>query len=350
MAPRFPIASERLLALAGLALAVATFSPAAAHADDKATAQVLFDAGRKLMDEGNYAAACPKLAESQRLDPGGGTLLNLALCHEKEGKTATAWGEFTEALGVARAAGRQDRIDLATEHIQALKPTLSRLTVTVSPDAKVEGLVITVDDTALGEPVWGMATPVDPGEHVVAARAPGHQPWETTVTLGAEADQQAVMVPPLQPSPTPPAAPPPPTAPPTSPSTSPPQPGPDTTKASDGSTQRLVGFIVGGVGMAGAVVGAVFGGLAIAKEGEAEDNGCNDEICTTDKGMEASDAAQTNATLSNVFIGAGAGLAVAGLILVLTAPDGPDQEAPTGTAVAPWLGPGEAGLVARFAF
>src|SRR6185436_12399932 len=69
-------------------------------AADKSLATQLFKEGRALVDQGKVAEGCRKLEESQRLDPGGGTLLNVALCHEKEGRTATAWAEFTEALGI----------------------------------------------------------------------------------------------------------------------------------------------------------------------------------------------------------------------------------------------------------
>ena len=58
---------------------------------DPAAAEALFREGRKLLDEGQLDAACSKLAESQRLDASPGTLGSLAQCHEKQGKTATAW-------------------------------------------------------------------------------------------------------------------------------------------------------------------------------------------------------------------------------------------------------------------
>src|SRR6266481_6114613 len=77
----------------------------AATPSESAAAQALFDKARQLMAAGKYTLACPKLEESQRLDPSTGTLLNLGSCYEHEGRIAAAWTKFLEAEASARASG-----------------------------------------------------------------------------------------------------------------------------------------------------------------------------------------------------------------------------------------------------
>src|ERR1700721_2873194 len=106
------IARKCLLSL-GLCLFGNMFASTASaqpSTSDKEMAAQLFEDGRTLLEQGQFAQACPKLEESQSLDPGGGTLLNVALCHEKEGRTATAWVEFVEARGGAKADARPLRV------------------------------------------------------------------------------------------------------------------------------------------------------------------------------------------------------------------------------------------------
>src|SRR5262249_2265450 len=84
-----------------LSSATAAFAQA-----DPASAQTLFDQAKQLMADGKYRDACPKLEESQRLDPGPGTLFQLASCYEKIDRTATAWAAFLEVAAAAKAADR----------------------------------------------------------------------------------------------------------------------------------------------------------------------------------------------------------------------------------------------------
>ena len=165
---------------------------------DRQIAQTLFDEGRALMEQKQYADACPKFAESQRLDPGGGTLLNLALCHELEGKTATSWNEFRDALSQASRDGRRDREVLANEHIAALAPKLIRLTVVVPPAVAVREPEVTLDRSRLPAPAWGSPIPVDPGDHHITVTAEGAPTWESTITASETGKTYRVEVPELE--------------------------------------------------------------------------------------------------------------------------------------------------------
>jgi hypothetical protein len=175
--------------------------PSVARADgtetDRQIAQSLFDDGRALMEAHRYAEACPKFADSQRLDPGGGTLLNLALCHELEGKTATAWTEFRDALSLAQRDDRKDRQELASLHIAALGPKLMRLTVIVPEGVAAREPEVTLDRSRLPSAAWNTSIPVDPGEHRIAVTARGLTPWETSLAAEEPGRTYRVDVPPL---------------------------------------------------------------------------------------------------------------------------------------------------------
>jgi hypothetical protein len=321
----------------GIGLSVALgLSATAAHADDAgAQAQVLFDEGKRLMDAEDYAAACPKLAESQRLDPGNGTLARLATCHEKQGKTATAWSEFAELLTSAQRAGQADRERFARQRVTVLEPHLSRLTVIVPADvATTAGLVVQRDAIAVGVAAWGVGIPVDPGDHVVEATAPGKQPWSTHVAIGAASDVKQVTLPALASIEVqaPPVA-----------ATEPAAvlPGASDARPAGGSgiSQRTWGLVVGAAGVVGLGVGSYFGIRALSGSNQAK-QACPDAACPTASAIQQNDDAKTDARIADVSFAVGAGALVAGSLLYFLAPSG------AGIRVAPVVGR-TSGIVAR---
>ncbi|HMR81473.1 MAG TPA: hypothetical protein PKD61_40465, partial [Polyangiaceae bacterium] len=237
-----------------------------AFAQDVAAAEALFREGRALMDKGEYAVACKKLAESQRLDASSGTLLNLASCHEKEGRTATAWAEYLAAARLAKTQGRPDRADEARKQAAELEPKLSYLTINVAK--KVPGLEIRRGDVKLEASTLGSKLPTDPGAHEITITAPGHESLTMQVSVGSDGDAQTLSVPALRKASgaAPPNTSPQPVAeapmPPRAPSNKPPE--------ADGGSQTLA-YVVGGVGVAALAVGSVFGVMALSSYGKAED-------------------------------------------------------------------------------
>ncbi|WP_437283444.1 hypothetical protein WME90_23575 [Sorangium sp. So ce375] len=184
----------RLLALA--MFLVALLAGGGDARADTAAAQALFDAAKQLMAEGKYADACPKLEESQRLDPGIGTQFNLAACYEQLGRTASAWSMFLEVAGAAKAAGQLEREKVARQRAAALQPRLIRLTITAPADSPAD-LQVKRDGALVGRAQWGTPVPVDPGKHTVEASAAGRAPFARSVELTRAGASETLAVPPL---------------------------------------------------------------------------------------------------------------------------------------------------------
>src|SRR4051812_39786672 len=162
---------------------------------NRAAAEALFGEGRALMAKSQFSEACPKFEASEQLDPGLGTLLNLADCYEKLGKTASAWAEYREAIPLARGAGSKVRENLAIERAKALESRLSMITIRALGGAEDSAaLEIRRDGVPVQAAKFGSPIPVDPGPHTIEATAPGKQKWSSTVQLN-EAQQLSIEVP-----------------------------------------------------------------------------------------------------------------------------------------------------------
>jgi len=302
---------------ATVAFAAVLGSAGHAHAQGstaKVAAETLFEEGRRLMTDGKAADACPKFAESQRLDPSSSTLINLASCYEKTNRPASAWATYKEGASLASAAGRQDLVTTAQRHADALYPTLPRLNVNVA--APVDGMAIALDGVSVGRAEWGVAVPVDPGDHTVDATAPHFKPWSTKLTVAPDPKTVAVDVPALEAAPADATPAPASTAP---VSTSPPPPPAD--DGSVGSTQRAVGIVLGAVGIVGLGVGAGFAVNAKSTYNSSlSDCVAGSPNQCSQAGVNERNSALSAGNVASVMVAVGAAALVGGVVVWLTAP------------------------------
>jgi len=310
---------------------------AAQEAKDRAMAESLFRAGRVLMEKGKYAEACPKIAESQRIDPHIGTLLNLALCHEGEGMTASAWAEYLQVAEQSKRAGQADRQRIARQRADALEPSLAKVII----DAPAPGVEVTLDGEAIQAGAFGTPFWADPGEHVVQATASGKVPYTEKFTLAA-AGEHEVKLPPLEAEK--PPAPPPPVAPP------PAAPAEDANQEAV-ARRRLLGYVIGGGGVVLVAVGAYLGVHAFSEKSTAEAE-CDAQYCTQ-VGLDAISQMKTSEAVSTVTIGSGLVALGVGAYLVLFGHSGDVRAsggARGGLVVAPTVGPQARGVALQGAW
>lgn len=304
-----PRALRRALALAvPLLLASSTAFAQTTPANARA-AQLLFDEAKHLADQKDFTRACPKFVQSHQLDPAGGTILHAADCHEQQGKLASAWAEYNEALSYAIKANRTDRESIARARIQALAPKIAKVRVEVPVASKeLAGFSIWLNGTRVGGngPLLDAPIPVDAGPHVIEARADGHLTATQKFTI-ADAEEQTISFDELSVDPAaekrsarrPFAA------------------------ASDsrGNSQRVAGIALMGAGGVGLVLGTIFGvhALSIGDQSDQcrlgpEANGCPANA------VDDQERARTSGTISTLGFVAGGVLAAGGAVLYLTAP------------------------------
>jgi serine/threonine-protein kinase len=333
-------------------VAVALASPSVARAQaggDVARADALFNAAKALLEGGQYADACAKFAESNRLVPGLGITLYLADCYERIGRLASAWSEFRSAEGLARERNDK-RAEVARARAQAIEPKLNRLTIAVGPMVPRTGLQVLLDGASIPPEEWGLAMALDAGDRVVVVTAPGHPSRTISTRLGPDnpaaviridnLDETAVA-PPVSREVAPPAAPMPPSPPP-APALASPPPGAAGTESSpaelaahssdSGSARRWIGIGVGAAGVVGLGIGAVLGLNAKSKLNESNNGPCGptDQCNSTGLGLRQ-DAASAATGSTVAFVLGGVALA-AGVVVYVTAPR---SAANTGWVIAP---------------
>lgn len=328
-------------------------APARAQSSS-AHARVLFGEARKLMDKGRFEEACPKLEESLRLDHGMGTQFNLAHCWEKLGRTASAWGLFLDVASAANAAGQSKRETAARERASALEPQLARLLIEVKEPPSE--LTVVRDGDVVGRAAWGTAMPVDPGTHKIEASAPGKRMWTEEIKVEAPGETVTIAIPRLEDELD---------EPPLEPDLveTRPAPTPDEKDTGGLSTSRiLTSTIFAVVGVGGIVAGTLYGLEANSETAAARAlcvGGTTGNVCDRDSALADFDGgarelgerenhrenADRAALIGYIGWGVGAAGLVASAVVLLTAPDEPDEAGAASLEVVPLVTSDSVGTV-----
>jgi hypothetical protein len=285
--PRSLCALRRAFATYHVAVWIASFC-GVAHAQlpehDAERAEHFFVEGRSAMKMRRYEEACAKFSESQQLEPASGTLLNLAVCREAQGRTATAWTHYAAGLALSQTEGNAEGERFAQERLRALEPVLYWLTIEPPKAGRAE-LVIMLDGAKLEREKWGSALPVDPGAHVVVASAPQRKLWMARISLVEQGARHLLRVPSLaiiEPAAS--------------------VRKPPTARADRTGFRWDVG-LSGAVGVMG-IAGTGYFGTRAKSEWDTRNEHCPNGVCD-DKAVDASERSRTFARIANVSAAVG---------------------------------------------
>src|SRR4051794_40964567 len=163
---------------AGLSLLCAS-SWARANDDGRAAyAEHLFQEAVQFMRKDKCPEAIPKFLSSQQLDPSAATLLNLGTCYARLGRTAAAWRTYRQAATAAASEKNDELKEQAFKAISILSPATTKLRIVAPRDSAPMSLTLNGEPLAPDEV---FPIPLDPGENIIEAVAPGRVSWRRSV-------------------------------------------------------------------------------------------------------------------------------------------------------------------------
>jgi hypothetical protein len=144
---------------------------AASSASANDRAKKLFEEGRALMKSNDYAAACAKFEESDRIEKALGTEANLADCYEKRAQTAKAYHLWRAIRHDADEQHDEARANIARDRSTALPRQLVKVVIHV-PEPVPDDLAVTINGEAT-EPGAEIRDYADPGTIQIVITANG---------------------------------------------------------------------------------------------------------------------------------------------------------------------------------
>ncbi len=258
------------------------------------SARLRLVAGDTKLKASDYAGALEEYQAADAEKPTAESARGIALCQEKLGNAPEAVAAYQRFLE-AKPAGKKADVEAAQASIVALQKTPGKLHVDSSPPHAQ----VSVDGAVQPSP-----TPLDvdlpAGTHVVHISAEGKAAVDRTVTLTFGQKQEVVAE--LEPLPAPP---PPPAQPPL-----PVSPPPPALAPADNVMHRspLPAYITGGLAVSAAVVGTVFGAIALSDKSNFDKN-------PTSNGA---DTGENHALVADMAFGVAITLAVTSAVLYFT--------------------------------
>lgn len=298
-----------LATLIGAATAMApSFVSVAFAADPKAEA--LAREAYALAEANRWKESCPKYAESLKLEPSYGVEYSLAECYEKMGKLGSALTHYRHVEEAPKAANKQALSLKAHERIAAIEPQVPKVKVVLPSGTTPRDVVVKIDGNRIA-PEQFAEMPIDSGEHnvEVSSSQGGKKTW--TDTIHVQIGTYPIEVPELT-------------------SAEEPKPAANLTTVPLGQsranpTYRVVGGVAAGLGVAGVVVGSIFGLSARSKRDDAREicRANDPKQCHNEAGLDVWRDASTAGTISTIGFIVGPALIATGVVLWVIAPSTP---------------------------
>jgi len=295
------LAGALVIAQAPGAWAQARPAPPAAGPNraDLAAAKRHYGEGEKKFKAGEFALAENEFKAANDVKSTPQAERFIGMCEDSQGhfRAAVEWYERFLTHVPDKMSAQGDEIRKREGEIKALPGK-------VHLESNPPGASVKIDDKPQPAP-----TPVDvelsPGQHVVRLSAPGRLPTEKTIDVAFASTQTVAADLDAEPPPPPPppvAAVPPPPPPPATPPPPPPEP-----------RSKLPAYITGGLAVAAAGVGTVFGIMALSDKSDFDKNP------TTSK----ADNGDTHALIADMSFGVALTFGVTSAVLFLTKDEAP---------------------------
>jgi hypothetical protein len=357
------MASRTLLVtcLVVASLGVAGVAAAEPSAADKETARGLMSEGRAGRDKGDLKAALKAFAAAD-------SIMHVPTTGVEVAKTQAAIGQLVEARDTALKVMRSPESanepgpfkaarEAATSLAQELETRIPSVVITVKGVPENATPMVTIDDAPIPSAALGDARKINPGHHVIVAKAGGVDAKQEVDLAEKEKKEVAIELPAAGANAAAGAGQG------AGDAASTEQPA-DAGGGKSGFSKAMLigGFSVAGIGL---VAGTITGVMSMSKTSSIKSSsGCAGSVCGPAEYDDIS-SARSMATISTVsFVVAGVG-AVAGVIGLLTgntpagastepAPAAMPEKAPEETKesrrvhVQPWIGLGAAGLTGSF--